>query len=210
VAVGEQTDIGLDPQAVSVHIRPGSPATRGDVADLGPLPWAQRLGYANHTGLLDSGAMRWGGRPVSAGERGQFGYMPEERGLYPRMRVREQLAYLGQLGGRPEAEAGRSVNQWLERLGLQLRGDDRLDKLSHGNQQRVQLIAALVNEPRLLVLDEPFSGLDPMAMASMSDLLAEVAGAGATVLFLQPPARSGGGHLRGRRDRRPRPSRPGR
>jgi ABC-2 type transport system ATP-binding protein len=133
--------------------------------------------------LLDSGAVRWGGRPVSAAERGQFGYMPEERGLYPRMRVREQLVYLGELAGRRQDKAALSVDKWLERLGLQPRASDRLDKLSHGNQQRVQLIAALVNEPRLLVLDEPFSGLDPLAMASMADLLAEVARAGATVLF---------------------------
>jgi ABC-2 type transport system ATP-binding protein len=133
--------------------------------------------------LLDSGGVRWAGRPVSAAERGQFGYMPEERGLYPRMRVRDQLVYLGLLGGRPQAEAARSADRWLARLGLGGRGDDRLDKLSHGNQQRVQLIAAVVNEPRLLVLDEPFSGLDPIAMASMADLLADVARAGATVLF---------------------------
>ena len=77
----------------------------------------------------------------------------------------------------------RTVDTWLERLGLSSRAGDRLDALSHGNQQRVQLIAALVNEPELLVLDEPFSGLDPLAMASMSEMLAEVAAAGTTVLF---------------------------
>jgi ABC-2 type transport system ATP-binding protein len=99
------------------------------------------------------------------------------------MRVRDQLVYLGLLGGRPAPEVARSVDRWLQRLGLEGRSEDRLDKLSHGNQQRVQLIAAVVNEPRLLVLDEPFSGLDPIAMTSMADLLADVAGAGATVLF---------------------------
>ena len=109
--------------------------------------------------------------------------MPEERGLYPRMRVREQLVYLGQLCGRTSKDVGRIVDRWLERLGLADRASDRLDTLSHGNQQRVQLIAALVNEPDLLVLDEPFSGLDPIAMAAMADLLAELAAAGATVLF---------------------------
>jgi ABC-2 type transport system ATP-binding protein len=77
----------------------------------------------------------------------------------------------------------RSVDNWLDRLGLADRAGDRLDALSHGNQQRVQLIAALVNEPELLVLDEPFAGLDPIAIANMGGLLDEIAGAGATVLF---------------------------
>jgi ABC-2 type transport system ATP-binding protein len=109
--------------------------------------------------------------------------MPEERGLYPRMKVREQLVYLGQLCGRRSGEVSRVADQWLERLGVADRQSDRLDTLSHGNQQRVQLIAALVNEPDLLVLDEPFSGLDPLAMGAMADLLAELAARGATVLF---------------------------
>ncbi len=131
---------------------------------------------------LDAGIVRWRDAPIGQRERARFGYMPEERGLYPRMRVRDQLVYLGQLCGRTSREVGRSVDTWLERLGLASRARDRLDAFSHGNQQRVQLIAALVNEPDLLVLDEPFSGLDPLAIANMSDLLAEVAGDGATVL----------------------------
>ena len=132
---------------------------------------------------LDAGAVRWQGRAVTAAERARFGYMPEERGLYPRMRVRDQLVYLGQLCGRPATDVGRSVDGWLDRLGLAARAADRLDALSHGNQQRVQLIAALVGDPDLLVLDEPFSGLDPIAMDAMSGLLAELAFGGATVLF---------------------------
>ncbi|HET6987815.1 MAG TPA: ATP-binding cassette domain-containing protein [Kribbella sp.] len=132
---------------------------------------------------LDSGAVSWRGAPITGTERARFGYMPEERGLYPRMRVREQLLYLGQLCGRTNNDVGRIADGWLERLGLANRAADRLDTLSHGNQQRVQLIAALVSEPDLLVLDEPFSGLDPIAMAAMADLLAELATAGATVLF---------------------------
>jgi ABC-2 type transport system ATP-binding protein len=132
---------------------------------------------------LDGGTVRWKGVPVSAAERARFGYMPEERGLYPRMRVRDQLVYLGQLCGRTGKEVGRNVDAWLERLGLADRGRDHVDALSHGNQQRVQLIAALVNEPDLLVLDEPFSGLDPLAIGAMAELLADLANAGATVLF---------------------------
>ena len=132
---------------------------------------------------LDGGTVRWQGRPVRAADRARFGYMPEERGLYPRMRVRDQLVYMGQLSGRGAKDVTRSVDAWLERLGLAGRAADRLDRLSHGNQQRVQLIAALVNEPDLLVLDEPFSGLDPIAMGAMSDLLSGLAAKGATVLF---------------------------
>jgi ABC-2 type transport system ATP-binding protein len=132
---------------------------------------------------LDAGTVRWRGAPIGQRERARFGYMPEERGLYPRMRVRDQLVYLGRLCGRSSREVSPSVDRWLERFDLATRANDRLDALSHGNQQRVQLIAALVNEPELLVLDEPFSGLDPLAIASMSELLGEVAAAGATVLF---------------------------
>jgi ABC-2 type transport system ATP-binding protein len=132
---------------------------------------------------LDTGTVRWRGMPISATERLRFGYMPEERGLYPRMRVREQLMYLGRLCGRSSGDVGRIADRWLKRLGLAERGTDRVDALSHGNQQRVQLIAALVNEPDLLVLDEPFSGLDPIAMGAMADLLTELAAADTTVLF---------------------------
>ncbi len=132
---------------------------------------------------LDAGVVRWRGAPIAAAERARFGYMPEERGLYPRMRVRDQLVYLGELCGRTRHDVSQNVDIWLERLGLADRAGDRLDVLSHGNQQRVQLIGALVNEPELLVLDEPFSGLDPLAMGAMAGLLAELTAAGATVLF---------------------------
>ncbi len=132
---------------------------------------------------LDAGTVRWRGASITAAVRMRFGYMPEERGLYPRMPVRDQLVYLGRLCGRTAGEVTRGVDGWLEQLGLAGRANDRLDALSHGNQQRVQLIAALVNEPELLVLDEPFSGLDPIAIANMADLLRGLAAGGATVLF---------------------------
>ena len=132
---------------------------------------------------LDAGDVLWRGAPITLAQRVRFGYMPEERGLYPRMRVRDQLAYLGRLCGRSVDEARRASDSWLGRLGLANRATDQLAALSHGNQQRVQLIAALINEPELLVLDEPFSGLDPLGMEAMAELLREVAAAGATVLF---------------------------
>jgi ABC-2 type transport system ATP-binding protein len=131
----------------------------------------------------DSGSVTWQGRPIGAEHRRRFGYMPEERGLYPRMQVRDQLVFLGRLSGLTSAAALRETDRWLDALGLAARADARLDDLSHGNQQRVQLAAALIHSPDLLVLDEPFSGLDPFAMDSMSALLGQVARDGAAVLF---------------------------
>jgi ABC-2 type transport system ATP-binding protein len=132
---------------------------------------------------LDGGQVSWRGAPIGREQRQRYGYMPEERGLYPRMRVRDQLLYLGSLCQPDRDLVARSVDHWLERLGLQDRRGDRVDALSHGNQQRVQLIAALVGEPELLVLDEPFAGLDPLAITGMSDLLRDAAADGVTVLF---------------------------
>jgi ABC-2 type transport system ATP-binding protein len=131
----------------------------------------------------DAGLVSWRGHPVTAADRRRFGYMPEERGLYPKMRVADQLAFLGRLSGLSAAAAAREADRWLDALGLADRKASRLDDLSHGNQQRVQLAAALVHAPDLLVLDEPFSGLDPIAMDSMSALLGGIARDGAAVLF---------------------------
>ena len=131
----------------------------------------------------DSGDVRWGGAPVTFETRRRFGYMPEERGLYPKMRVREQLVYLAELHGVVAGAARSAAASWLERLGLGKRGNDEVQKLSRGNQQRVQLAAALVYEPELLVLDEPFAGLDPVAVDVMSDVLRQRASAGMPVVF---------------------------
>jgi ABC-2 type transport system ATP-binding protein len=131
----------------------------------------------------DSGEVRWGGAPVTFETRRRFGYMPEERGLYPKMRVLEQLVYLAELHGVVAGAARRAAVSWLERLGLGTRGNDEVQKLSRGNQQRVQLAAALVYQPELLVLDEPFAGLDPVAVDVMSDVLRQRANAGMPVVF---------------------------
>jgi ABC-2 type transport system ATP-binding protein len=109
--------------------------------------------------------------------------MPEERGLYPRMKVAEQLVYLARLHGLDARAATRSVDTWLERLGVAARRDDEVLKLSLGNQQRVQLAAALVHNPSILVLDEPFSGLDPVAVDVMSQVLAEKCAEGVPTMF---------------------------
>ena len=132
---------------------------------------------------LDSGEVLWDGRPIDVAERLRFGYMPEERGLYPRMRVGEQLEYFGRLHGLGARAARSAVSLWLERLGLAERADSKVEELSHGNQQRAQLAAALVHEPDLLVLDEPFAGLDPVAVHTLVDVLRGEAARGAAVLF---------------------------
>ena len=136
-------------------------------------------------GLLrpDGGEVRFDGSPITHATRMRFGYLPEERGLYPKMRVRDQLLYFGRLHGLSKAEAARRGDIWLERLGVAERAKDKAEALSLGNQQRVQLAAALVHDPELLVLDEPFSGLDPVAVDALSEVLAERAAAGVTVVF---------------------------
>jgi ABC-2 type transport system ATP-binding protein len=123
----------------------------------------------------DAGEVRWQGREVDAAMRRRFGYMPEERGLYPKMRVLEQLVYLARLHGLGAADARRRAGETVGLLGVQVRAKDRLEKLSLGNQQRVQLAAALVHEPDVLILDEPFSGLDPVGVDALSAILREQA-----------------------------------
>ena len=132
---------------------------------------------------LDSGQVTWAGRPVSDRRRRRFGYMPEARGLYPRMKVRRQIVYIARLHGLDRAGAARAADRWLERIGLAQRSGAKLDDLSHGNQQRAQLVAALVHDPELLVLDEPFSGLDPLGVDEMAGILRQRASEGAAVLF---------------------------
>jgi len=131
----------------------------------------------------DAGEVRWRGRPITFATRRRIGYMPEERGLYPSMGVTEQLVYLAELHGMRAPAARAAAAHWLERLGLGDRGGEQLQKLSQGNQQRVQLAAALLFSPEVLVLDEPFSGLDPVAVDVMSAVLREQADAGISVLF---------------------------
>ena len=131
----------------------------------------------------DGGTVRWRGRPLGESDRLAFGYMPEERGLYPHMAILRQVAYFGRLHGMAAAAAEEAAGTWLERLALGDRREERLVALSHGNQQRVQLAVALVHDPGLLVLDEPFAGLDPEAVDSLSSVLAEQAENGKAILF---------------------------
>ena len=131
----------------------------------------------------DSGSVTLDGSPLGEGQRTRFGYMPEERGLYPKMKLAEQLVYLGRLHGMSAEQAKSSTDALLERLSLTERADTLVEALSLGNQQRAQIAAALVHDPEVLVLDEPFSGLDPIAVESVLAVLKDRADAGVPVLF---------------------------
>jgi ABC-2 type transport system ATP-binding protein len=131
----------------------------------------------------DSGTVTLDGTSLTPEARRRFGYMPEERGLYPKMKVGEQLVYLARLHGFTATAAQRNADRLLERLGLGERSGDLVESLSLGNQQRAQIAAALVHEPDVLVLDEPFSGLDPMAVDTVVGVLGDYAASGLPVLF---------------------------
>ena len=133
--------------------------------------------------LPDSGSVTYKGAPVGQRQQLRFGYMPEERGLYPKMRVGDQLAYFAKLSGMSKQQARAASTEWLERFGLTDRAADKLEELSHGNQQRVQLAVSLVHEPEVAVLDEPFAGLDPIGMETMAEALRSLAAGGAAIVF---------------------------
>lgn len=131
----------------------------------------------------DAGEILFDGKPLTRAQRARFGYMPEERGLYPKQSLEGQLAYLAELKGMSAKAALGSAREYLERFGLAERRKDALESLSMGNQQRVQIIASIMSDPLCLVLDEPFSGLDPQAIRDMSEVLREVTLEGVPVLF---------------------------
>ncbi len=131
----------------------------------------------------DAGEVHLDGKLLDRDARRRIGYMPEERGLYPKMKVGDQLHYLARLHGLSDRDAGAAVTRWTERLDVAHRVDDTVSALSLGNQQRVQLAAALVHDPEVLVLDEPFSGLDPVAVDVMSEVLVEKCAEGVPVIF---------------------------
>jgi ABC-2 type transport system ATP-binding protein len=132
---------------------------------------------------VDGGSVSWDGNAVEAAARRRFGYMPAERGMYPKMSVRNQLVYFARLAGVGVKAARAAADEWMTRLGIDGRADDDVQALSSGNQQRVQLAISLVHSPELLILDEPFSGLDPVAVETMSAILDEQLHKGVAVLF---------------------------
>ena len=132
---------------------------------------------------IDAGSVLRNGSPISIDDRRQIGYMPQERGLYARMKVHEHIAFIGRLAGLDDDTADRRAHEWAERVGLDDRKDDMILELSTGNQQRVQLGVALVHEPELLMLDEPFAGLDPVAVSMLAEVMTEQVERGASVVF---------------------------
>ena len=165
---------------LSVHVPRGSL-----IGFLGPNGAGKTTAMRAVVGMveLDGGTITWDGSPADDSVRARTGYMPQERGLYARMKVKDQVVYFGRLAGMSASDASTSANHWLERLGIMDRADSLVQDLSGGNQQRVQLAVSLIHDPDLLILDEPFAGLDPVAAETMQSILAERAAAGASVLF---------------------------
>ena len=131
----------------------------------------------------DSGAITWNGVPVSEVPRREFGYLPEERGLYPRMETQEQLLFLARLSGMSREDALKSLNDWLERFQITAYRHKKIEELSKGNQQKVQFLAAILHNPELLVMDEPFSGLDPVNAAALKEAFLDMRQRGKTIIF---------------------------
>ena len=165
---------------MSLSVRPGQVT-----GFLGPNGAGKTTTMRSVFGLtpLEAGTVRWNGDMVGAAERRRFGYMPEERGLYPGMMVAEQIEYFGRLHGMSAADAAASTAAWLDRLELSERATTKVEALSHGNQQRAQLAAAMVHSPDLLVLDEPLAGLDPTGIDAVSEVLIAQARSGCCVLL---------------------------
>ena len=133
--------------------------------------------------VADAGKVHWKGKPVTAADRRQFGYMPEERGLYPKMSARDQVVYFARLSGMPPGDAATAADEVLTSIGLGERASEPVERLSLGNQQQAQLGAALVTSPELLVLDEPFSGLDPVGVDLLAGVLRSQVDGGTAVVF---------------------------
>jgi ABC-2 type transport system ATP-binding protein len=136
-------------------------------------------------GLLDpsGGEIIWGGRPINYSSSSTIGYLPEERGLYPKLKVREQLVYLARLKGMDKHEAGKELTNWLERFKIPDYANKKVEELSKGNQQKIQFIAAILHRPKLLILDEPFSGLDPVNVELLKSAVLGLKELGTTIVF---------------------------
>ncbi|GEN82759.1 putative ABC transporter ATP-binding protein YhaQ [Sporosarcina luteola] len=136
-------------------------------------------------GLLNAneGQIAWNGKTISYSTSPEIGYLPEERGLYPKMKVEEQLIFLGELRGMKKADAKKAIGYWLDRFEVPQYLNKRVEELSKGNQQKIQVIAALMHDPKLLILDEPFSGLDPVNVEMLKRAIIDFRNTGATIIF---------------------------
>ncbi|MFS0688697.1 ABC transporter ATP-binding protein [Sporosarcina sp. 179-K 8C2 HS] len=136
-------------------------------------------------GLLNAneGHITWNGKTISYATSPEIGYLPEERGLYPKMKVEDQLIFLGELRGMKKADAKKAIDYWLDRFEVSQNKNKNVEELSKGNQQKIQVIAALMHDPKLLILDEPFSGLDPVNVEMLKKAIIDFRNNGATILF---------------------------
>lgn len=136
-------------------------------------------------GLLPptQGTIAWEGKKISLNMSNKIGYLPEERGLYPKLTVEEQLVYLGKLRGMSKEEAVSELDKWLEKFHIPQYKKKKMEELSKGNQQKIQFIAAVIHQPELLILDEPFSGLDPVNVEILKEAVVKLNKNGTTIVF---------------------------
>jgi ABC-2 type transport system ATP-binding protein len=165
---------------VTLHIRQGAV-----VGLLGPNGAGKTTTIRMVMNILvaDEGSIQVLGQPVSDKTRELVGYLPEERGLYPRMKVRELIIFLAALRGLSEAEADKRAREWLDRFELSEWAEKRVSDLSKGMQQKVQFITSVIHRPLLVILDEPFSGLDPVNAATVKDIMLEMRDQGSTIVL---------------------------
>ena len=136
-------------------------------------------------GLIDAtkGNITWQGKPINYSVSGQIGYLPEERGLYPKLQVREQLVYLARLRGMDKQSALKELDNWLDRFKVPDYKTKKVEELSKGNQQKIQFISSILHKPKLLILDEPFSGLDPVNVELLKDAVVDLKNSGTSIVF---------------------------
>jgi ABC-2 type transport system ATP-binding protein len=136
-------------------------------------------------GLLNpsAGQISWDGKPIGYDASDKIGYLPEERGLYPKVKVRDQLTYLGRLKGMNKQAAQKEMNEWLERFKIPEYANKKVEDLSKGNQQKIQFITAVLHRPKLLILDEPFSGLDPVNVELLKEAVLDLKNGGTSIVF---------------------------
>ncbi|GAE32556.1 ABC transporter ATP-binding protein [Halalkalibacter hemicellulosilyticus] len=136
-------------------------------------------------GLMDQsgGKISWNGERIDYSKSDEIGYLPEERGLYPKLKVRDQIVYLGKLRGMKKSDILTELESWLERFKVPDYIDKKIEELSKGNQQKIQFISAVIHKPKLLILDEPFSGLDPVNVELLKEAVVDLKEKGTTILF---------------------------